>query len=601
MSGIELILSQVNELEDLVGMRVKSQGQATDDGILQHSFAQIRSNLTDISHTNTFMLLAINRTQEFAKTATGGKLLPAYETVDIRETLRVPIHVIQSAHHCETITLSEIPGDLSSYVITDGHWVQENLLCLLSNATKYSTGGPVQVRLTKEPRHILSTEDLSNLDMITESTSTDACASTRAAKAIHGNLFNTFSRTTSTNAPTAATAATAASNKTGGIVHDSLTSMDSFIGSNSEFMLKIEVIDSGIGISEDNMSRLFNPFQMAQRLAGGTGLGLYSLAKRVEALKGEYGVNKRSDAKNGSIFWFSFPYRPDTILSTSITVNAKCDGITMSIPAPISIDGSLGMVESASRATMTPLHINSKSNNLNGTPRRLSRRSSISSAWTVQNAVEAAETQPKVFNILLVEDAPPIYKITKALLERQGHTVTHAVNGAIAVEMVQMNLQMIHATLHDHNCSKHISKSIDELDGEEEEEGAATAAAAIMIERAESKDFVIGETESFPAVAIKQQQSVHPFDVILMDLHMPVMDGLEATKRIRKLELSGDSIYSSYRQRIVGLSANSDYDTLKEAVDCGFDAFMEKPFNMNTFEAMVLDLLSRASYASSLL
>eukprot|EP01033_Poteriospumella_lacustris_P021979 gene21979-16429_t len=50
--------------------------------------------------------------------------------------------------------------------------------------------------------------------------------------------------------------------------------------------LMFEVIDTGIGISEEAMKTLFNPFKQTQRLAGGTGLGLYSLAKRIEALKG---------------------------------------------------------------------------------------------------------------------------------------------------------------------------------------------------------------------------------------------------------------------------------------------------------------------------
>ncbi len=56
---------------------------------------------------------------------------------------------------------------------------------------------------------------------------------------------------------------------------------------------------------------LFSPFKQAQRFAGGTGLGLFSLARRVEALKGAYGVKKRRDEKQGALFWFTIPYRPD--------------------------------------------------------------------------------------------------------------------------------------------------------------------------------------------------------------------------------------------------------------------------------------------------
>ena len=77
-------------------------------------------------------------------------------------------------------------------------------------------------------------------------------------------------------------------------------------------VLKFEVQDTGIGLSEEAMKNLFNPFKQAQRLAGGTGLGLYSLAKRMDALGGYYGVKNRPDGKQGSVFWFAVPYKPDT-------------------------------------------------------------------------------------------------------------------------------------------------------------------------------------------------------------------------------------------------------------------------------------------------
>ncbi len=51
--------------------------------------------------------------------------------------------------------------------------------------------------------------------------------------------------------------------------------------------------------------KLFAPFQQAQKNAGGTGLGLYSLSQRVTALGGRYGVRDRLDGQQGSLFWFS--------------------------------------------------------------------------------------------------------------------------------------------------------------------------------------------------------------------------------------------------------------------------------------------------------
>ncbi|RYY82811.1 response regulator, partial [archaeon] len=69
------------------------------------------------------------------------------------------------------------------------------------------------------------------------------------------------------------------------------------------------------------------------------------------------------------------------------------------------------------------------------------------------------------------------------------------------------------------------------------------------------------------------------FDVVLMDLQMPVMDGLEAVKRLRQLE-RGQGV----GQVVFGLSANSDEETLREVRSSGFDAFLSKPFQLATFE-----------------
>jgi hypothetical protein len=88
--------------------------------------------------------------------------------------------------------------------------------------------------------------------------------------------------------------------------------------------LLFEVEDHGIGISDQEMSQLFKPFKQTQRLAGGTGLGLYSLAKRMEGIQGEFGVRGRKDGEKGSLFWFMIPYRPDELFGFSLS--QSCSG-----------------------------------------------------------------------------------------------------------------------------------------------------------------------------------------------------------------------------------------------------------------------------------
>jgi CheY-like chemotaxis protein len=80
--------------------------------------------------------------------------------------------------------------------------------------------------------------------------------------------------------------------------------------------------------------------------------------------------------------------------------------------------------------------------------------------------------------------------------------------------------------------------------------------------------------------------STHKFDVVLMDFQMPVMDGLEATWRIRALEtlLNADcTAEKPFYQLIIGLSANSDDETVQLARSEGMDDFLEKPFKAAVF------------------
>jgi K+-sensing histidine kinase KdpD len=52
----------------------------------------------------------------------------------------------------------------------------------------------------------------------------------------------------------------------------------------SSTSVRVSIEDTGIGLSKETRDTLFQPFKQAQRMAGGTGLGLFSLSKRMEAL-----------------------------------------------------------------------------------------------------------------------------------------------------------------------------------------------------------------------------------------------------------------------------------------------------------------------------
>ena len=74
----------------------------------------------------------------------------------------------------------------------------------------------------------------------------------------------------------------------------------------------------------------------------------------------------------------------------------------------------------------------------------------------------------------------------------------------------------------------------------------------------------------------------HDFDLILMDLQMPVLDGLEATKQIRRHEREHDSVRASV---LAYTSHFPDADLLR---DCGVDGVLEKPCSDRALQACLI-------------
>jgi len=76
----------------------------------------------------------------------------------------------------------------------------------------------------------------------------------------------------------------------------------------------------------------------------------------------------------------------------------------------------------------------------------------------------------------------------------------------------------------------------------------------------------------------------HDFDVILMDLYMPVMNGFDAIKRIR-ISPKGKNI------PIIALTASAETNTIKKAIDKGASACIGKPFNANQLLETIKNLV----------
>jgi signal transduction histidine kinase len=121
---------------------------------LEMSTTEIKQSLKGISNTNTFMIMAINRCIDYVKVNKGLKLTPRNETIDLIDSLSMPMDCMKNIQEKIEIALRPVPKEICTHIITDKQWLQENILCLLSNAVKYSESGEVTISVTFVTRMI---------------------------------------------------------------------------------------------------------------------------------------------------------------------------------------------------------------------------------------------------------------------------------------------------------------------------------------------------------------------------------------------------------------------------------------------------------------
>jgi hypothetical protein len=97
------------------------------------------------------------------------------------------------------------------------------------------------------------------------------------------------------------------------------------------------------------------------------------------------------------------------------------------------------------------------------------------------------------------------------------------------------------------------------------------------------------------AVDLIKNSPLHQFDVILMDIQMPHMNGIEATQEIRKLERSAGG-----RRRIIALTAHAMKEDKEKFMSVGMDGYLSKPFSADDLCRVVEDGVSadRLEYTS---
>lgn len=95
---------------------------------------------------------------------------------------------------------------------------------------------------------------------------------------------------------------------------------------------------------------------------------------------------------------------------------------------------------------------------------------------------------------------------------------------------------------------------------------------------------VTGAENGRIAVGLFQDNPPGTFDVILMDMHMPVMDGISATKAIRATDRADARTIP-----ILALTANSLEEDIRRTKKAGMNGHLTKPFDMDKVFGMLAE------------
>lgn len=311
--------------------------------------------------------------------------------------------------------------------------------------------------------------------------------------------------------------------------------------------LIVEVKDTGQGLTEEEMKSLFQRFKQASARThvkyGGSGLGLFISRKLCEMHNGAIGVASLPGV--GSTFAFYVEAaRPD-------------DGALKEARASKRTALQANALAITKRAES--LQIGSVEVPLSSAPGR-DVDQVIASPDSLETEFEPEP--PKIEGVLVVEDNMINQQLTRRGLSDRGFTVDVANHGLEALEKLKASDRWagdVPPNTNNSTASPTILTS------------PTTPTTAALISRLHTSN--VNDLVNPTATSTK-----FPLSLILMDMEMPVQDGLTCTRQIRQLERQGHILGGPIP--IIAVSANARLEQVLEAKAAGCDDVMIKPYRM---------------------
>jgi PAS domain S-box-containing protein len=345
--------------------------------------------------------------------------------------------------------------------------------------------------------------------------------------------------------------------------------------------LRVSVSDTGVGIAPAALTQIFESFQQAEsnttRQFGGTGLGLTISKRLVELMGGQLSVN--SQLGMGSEFWF------DVTLGVSQTSHAISQ--TESKPLRVLIVDDHA---SARRILQGQAHsLGWKADVAEDGQQALvliqaalsgeQRYAAVFMDWGMPG-MNGWETSARIRQLTSREEAPLIVMVTAHDREELAKRSAQEQQLLNAYLVKPVTAQMLLASLSndtDHRTERaaNAQPSTRSLEGlrillAEDNPNNQQVAYELLVDEGAKVDVAANGHECVQAL-IRQDGA---YDIVLMDIQMPVMDGLSASRRIR--ELIGDRA-----PPIVAMTANAQEADRAASLEAGMVDHVGKPFDLD--------------------
>jgi PAS domain S-box-containing protein len=350
------------------------------------------------------------------------------------------------------------------------------------------------------------------------------------------------------------------------------------------WLIKVAVSDTGIGIPADKIQTLFQPFRqvgtMTARRFGGTGLGLAISKRLIDLMGGEIWVESREG--EGSVFYFTFRaelagtgHRGDFVSLLGELKDKKvllADAGMFSAMAVGNVLRECG-VDLVNKKTLTSLIPELQ-----------------------QHAYDLVLIDANIFDLndgIEIQDlnrAFSGFKFPLVLLTRQvlvNQRIKGLMNDFKAVIPKPLKrkrfLTIFNRVLTGKSESVNIEPLNDKNDFMPERKMLRLLVAEDNIINQKMMVRVLEKMDYKPDTAADGQEVIHAlrekkYDIIFMDMQMPVMDGIEATKLIV------NTMSEDERPKIIALTANVTEEDKQKCLKAGMNGFLGKPIRVEELQ-----------------